>query len=250
MRREQKMYPPAACKPPTPSASDPLTVLPPPAPALHHRTTTTPCPALHHRTAATMLESMRAPATPRLESTFPSASPDALDLLARLMHFNPDRRISPEDALRHPYCAQFHNPQDEPTAPATITIPIDDNTKVCAGRGGRAGGQGGAPQLHQDLQRPCLTAPALPYSTGSRPAALCPASTYDDAAAAVQYSIGEYRDRLYLEIVKRKKEIRRAMKEREAARAASRSKSRSSSAAVYPGSSSGYGHAAAAPVRH
>ena len=80
---------------------------------------------------------MRAPATPRLESTFPTASPDALDLLARLMHFNPDRRISPEDALRHPYCAQFHNPQDEPTAPATITIPIDDNTKV-RGRGGGA----------------------------------------------------------------------------------------------------------------
>ncbi|PRW59653.1 mitogen-activated kinase 5 [Chlorella sorokiniana] len=150
--------------------------------------------------AATMLDSMRAPATPRLEATFPSASPEALDLLRKLLHFNPDKRISPEEALRHPYCAQFHNPHDEPVAPSTITIPIDDNTK---------------------------------------------------------YSISEYRDRLYLEIVKRKKELRRAAKEREAAKAASRSKSRSSSA--YPASGSAaaapggayYGSAAyAAPVRH
>lgn len=44
----------------------------------------------------------------------------------------------------------------------------------------------------------------------------------------LQYSIGEYRDRLYLEIVKRKKEIRRRMKEREAARAASKSSSKAS----------------------
>ncbi|PSC69605.1 mitogen-activated kinase 5 [Micractinium conductrix] len=147
--------------------------------------------------AATMLESMRAPATPRLDATFPSASPEALDLLRRLLHFNPEKRISPEEALRHPYCAQFHNPHDEPVALATITIPIDDNTK---------------------------------------------------------YTISEYRDRLYLEIVKRKKELRRAQKEREAARAASRSKSRSSTAAAaaYGGSSyaaSAHTHAAAY-VRH
>ena len=37
---------------------------------------------------------------------------------------------SADDALRHPYCAQFHNAADEPSAPNTITIPIDDNTKV------------------------------------------------------------------------------------------------------------------------
>lgn len=30
-------------------------------------------------------------------------------------------------------CLQFHNPHDEPVAPGTITIPIDDNTKVRLG---------------------------------------------------------------------------------------------------------------------
>ena len=56
--------------------------------------------------AATMLESMRAPDTPRLDALFPSASPEALDLLEKLMRFNPDKRISSDEALRHPYCAQ------------------------------------------------------------------------------------------------------------------------------------------------
>lgn len=109
-----------------------------------------PCLVSHNRSpprvhAATMLESMRAPATPRLEATFPSASPEALDLLRKLLHFNPDKRISPEEALRHPYCAQFHNPHDEPVAPGIITIPIDDNTKVglSAGRGCHWGGAPG-----------------------------------------------------------------------------------------------------------
>lgn len=56
----------------------------------------------------------------------------------------------------------------------------------------------------------------------------------------LQYSISEYRERLYMEIVKRKKEIRKQMKEKEALRAGkSSSKSRSrdhaaTSAAEYP----------------
>ena len=125
--------------------------------------------------AATMLESMRAPDTPRLEAMFPSASPEALDLMSKLMHFNPDKRISAEEALRHPYCAQFHNPADEPVATSMITIPIDDNTK---------------------------------------------------------YTIAEYRDRLYMEIVKRKKEIRKRMKEREAAKAAAKAQAKEAKAAA------------------
>lgn len=57
-------------------------------------------------------------------------SEDALDLLRRLLVFNPARRLSAEEALAHPYVAQFHAPADEPAAPGVITIPIDDNTKA------------------------------------------------------------------------------------------------------------------------
>jgi len=45
---------------------------------------------------------------------FPQATPGALDLLSMMLKFNPEHRISVEDALRHPYLAQLHNEDDEP----------------------------------------------------------------------------------------------------------------------------------------
>jgi mitogen-activated protein kinase 15 len=119
--------------------------------------------------AATMLESLPGVHPRSLRELFPNATPEAEDLLIRLLQFNPQKRITAEEALRHPYVAQFHNPGDEPYCDHIITIPINDNTK---------------------------------------------------------YSISEYRDKLYAEIVKRKKELRRRMREREHARS-SRHASRS-----------------------
>jgi len=50
--------------------------------------------------------------------------------VAKLLQFNPDKRITAAQALQHPYVAQFHNADDEPVHGAAITIPIDDNHKV------------------------------------------------------------------------------------------------------------------------
>lgn len=108
--------------------------------------------------AATMLESLPPTKPKRAQELFPNASEQAADLLHKLLEFNPDKRITAEEALRHPYLAQFHNPADEPSCNHIISIPIDDNTK---------------------------------------------------------YTIQEYREKLYAEIVKRKKELRRRMRERE-----------------------------------
>ena len=113
--------------------------------------------------AATMLESLPPSRRRRIAHVFPNADEQAADLLSKLLEFNPNKRISAEEALRHPYLAQFHNPADEPSCDHIISIPIDDNTK---------------------------------------------------------YTIQEYREKLYGEIVKRKKELRRRLREREAARAA------------------------------
>ena len=42
-------------------------------------------------------------AAPDLRQTFPNAPPDALDLLKKLMAFDPNRRVSAAEALRHEY---------------------------------------------------------------------------------------------------------------------------------------------------
>lgn len=47
---------------------------------------------------------------------FPKTNDLALDLLEKLLAFNPAKRITVEDALRHPYLEPYHDPDDEPTA--------------------------------------------------------------------------------------------------------------------------------------
>ena len=37
----------------------------------------------------------------------------ALDLLDKMLTFNPDRRITIEQALAHPYLEQYYDPADE-----------------------------------------------------------------------------------------------------------------------------------------
>jgi mitogen-activated protein kinase 1/3 len=47
---------------------------------------------------------------------FPKTNDLALDLLERLLAFNPVKRITVEEALKHPYLEPYHDPEDEPTA--------------------------------------------------------------------------------------------------------------------------------------
>ncbi|QNP99977.1 Mitogen-activated protein kinase [Yarrowia lipolytica] len=47
---------------------------------------------------------------------FPKANPLAIDLLEKLLTFNPAKRITVEEALVHPYLEQYHDADDEPTA--------------------------------------------------------------------------------------------------------------------------------------
>jgi serine/threonine protein kinase len=51
-----------------------------------------------------------------LKVMFPKTSDLALDLLEKLLAFNPVKRITVEEALRHPYLEPYHDPDDEPTA--------------------------------------------------------------------------------------------------------------------------------------
>lgn len=50
------------------------------------------------------------------KAMFPKTNDLALDLLERLLAFNPVKRITVEEALKHPYLEPYHDPDDEPTA--------------------------------------------------------------------------------------------------------------------------------------
>jgi len=102
--------------------------------------------------AANILETLPPTKNRPWREVFPNASDEAIDLLKKLLHFNPSKRYTAEQTLRHPYLADFHNPDDEPEAGRIIKTPIDDNKK---------------------------------------------------------FGIREYRDKLYQEISKKKKEVRR-----------------------------------------
>ena len=79
--------------------------------------------------AQTMLDSLPATKQKKLRNMFPTASDEALDMIKNLLQFNPTKRLSVEQALKHPYVAQFHNPDEEPNCTKKINIPIDDNQK-------------------------------------------------------------------------------------------------------------------------
>ena len=53
----------------------------------------------------------------------------AIDLLLKLLVFNPKKRLTAEEALEHPYVADFHNPEEEIICDHKIEIPLDDNNK-------------------------------------------------------------------------------------------------------------------------
>ena len=74
-----------------------------------------------------MLESLPPTKNKKLKDMFPTASEESLDLLKKLLQFNPNKRLTVEQALQHPYVAQFHNSDEEPVCTKKIFIPIDDN---------------------------------------------------------------------------------------------------------------------------
>ena len=77
--------------------------------------------------AQTMLESLPPTKAKKMRDMFPTASDDALDLMKSLLQFNPGKILTAEQALKHPYVTQFHNPDEELNCTRKIHIPIDDN---------------------------------------------------------------------------------------------------------------------------
>jgi serine/threonine protein kinase len=49
-----------------------------------------------------------------------------LDLLDRMLTFNPGKRITVEEALKHPYLASLHCEEDEPVCPSTFNFDFEN----------------------------------------------------------------------------------------------------------------------------
>ncbi|KAJ3689642.1 hypothetical protein LUZ61_018806 [Rhynchospora tenuis] len=56
---------------------------------------------------------------------FPTMSPGAIDLLERMLVFDPSKRITVDEALHHPYLASLHDINDEPVCPAPFNFDFE-----------------------------------------------------------------------------------------------------------------------------
>ncbi|CCW67068.1 unnamed protein product [Phytomonas sp. Hart1] len=131
----------------------------------------------------------------------PGASPDALDLVQRLICFNLNERVTAAQALEHPYVAPFHCPKEEIAAAEPIIISLPDDTRFTlqeyreklyeeiarmrrgarreAAGGGDRGGRAPAPTVSAPSNRRVVSAGGRPAgtrsttSTNSSPTAAC-----------------------------------------------------------------------------
>jgi mitogen-activated protein kinase 15 len=60
---------------------------------------------------------------------YPNAPIEAIDLMNKLLQFNPQKRISAEKALEHAYVATFHNPEEETVLDSDVIPKLNDNYK-------------------------------------------------------------------------------------------------------------------------
>lgn len=83
-----------------------------------------------HNQAQDYIRSLPIRARISFASIFPQANPDAIDLLACMLHFDPARRISCEEALNHRYLGVWHDIADEPNCDSvrvTQSTHLDDD---------------------------------------------------------------------------------------------------------------------------
>ncbi|GLI59038.1 hypothetical protein VaNZ11_000864 [Volvox africanus] len=57
---------------------------------------------------------------------FPDADPLAIDLMEKMLQFDPRKRIDVHQALKHPWLAQLHDEAAEPCAPGEFVLDFDE----------------------------------------------------------------------------------------------------------------------------
>ncbi|XP_055354535.1 mitogen-activated protein kinase 1-like [Paramacrobiotus metropolitanus] len=87
--------------------------------------------SIYNEKARGYLESLPIKTKQAWARLFPAADAKALDLLEQMLAFNPSKRVTVEDALKHPYLELYYDPMDEPVAeePFTFEMELDDLPK-------------------------------------------------------------------------------------------------------------------------
>jgi len=85
--------------------------------------------AINSTLALTLLNSMKKSQYIGFKEFQGKCCNECLDLLKKMLTFNPNKRITVLEALKHQYVKEFHNPDDEPSCNKTIKIEINDNVK-------------------------------------------------------------------------------------------------------------------------
>ena len=62
----------------------------------------------------------------KMSALYPKANPVALDLLDKMLAFNPEKRWTIEQCLTHNYFSDLHNPEEEPLAPHPFDWSFDN----------------------------------------------------------------------------------------------------------------------------
>jgi len=52
-------------------------------------------------------------------------NPDAIDILKKMLVFDPEKRMTVEQALEHPYMSKYHDPADEPSGEPVSAFDFD-----------------------------------------------------------------------------------------------------------------------------
>jgi serine/threonine protein kinase len=79
--------------------------------------------------AAGILENVKVYKFKTFKTFFPKASEEAIDLLQKLLVFNPKKRISVDQALEHSFFKEFRNEEEEIVAEKKINFEISEEER-------------------------------------------------------------------------------------------------------------------------
>ncbi|KAJ8450178.1 hypothetical protein Cgig2_033372 [Carnegiea gigantea] len=81
----------------------------------------------HNAKATRLLNSLPYTRGVDFASIYPQADPLAIDLLKKMLVFDPTKRITATEALQHPYMADLYDPLLDSPAPFPFDLSMDDN---------------------------------------------------------------------------------------------------------------------------